>query len=329
MVEFMMEKNIDEITESTNDNMVDYVFPYVNSNDEVWMESYIKHFSLLNKNKDEVSSGIVRYKDYGFLDTKIESIYLNMPWINNIFILISNETQLSEDFHKKYPNIKIIYHNEFIPEEFLPTFNSNTIEMFLGNIPGLSEKFIYSNDDIIVTNKVHYTDCFNENLPIVELNKRFKKRKRLEVCNIANGYIYNALLLTKNEKYTGFIEDEKYMLSFNHADKPLLKSICNEVLTKFKNEIENSITQFRDYKNFNVYLFLFYMTFNEKCVHGNLSYEMINYVDITSLYILKSSKYKNISIDFLKDIDEEEIEKIKKWLKRWISNKHIKYNCEM
>jgi hypothetical protein len=70
------------------------------------------------------------------------------------------------------------------------------------------------------------------------------------------------------------------------------------------------------------------MTFNEKCAHGNFPYKMTDYVDINSLYILKSSKYKNISIDFLKDINEEEIEKIKKWLKKWISNKHIKYNLK-
>ena len=78
------------------------------------------------------------------------------------------------------------------------------------------------------------------------------------MSKIADSFIYNALLLTKNKSYDGFIEDDTYMLTFNHADKPLLKSVCNEVLEKYKNEIENSITYFRDYKNFNVYLILFY-----------------------------------------------------------------------
>ena len=286
----------------------------------MWLESYKqKKLSLNISVEDITANGIVRYKDYGILDTKIKTIYKNMPWINDIYILVSNKTQLSSDFCKKYPKIKIVYHKDFIPEEFLPTFNSNTIEMFLGNIPGLSEKFIYSNDDIIISNKTFYSDFFNDNLPIIQLMKRTKKAKNKEMSKIADSFIYNALLLTKNKSYDGFIEDDTYMLTFNHADKPLLKSVCNEVLEKYKNEIENSITYFRDYKNFNVYLILFYMTFNNKCIHYNFPYKSINYNNIDSLEILKNPNYKNVSIDFIKDISDEEIMEIKKYLKEWLA----------
>ena len=41
---------------------------------------------------------------------------------------------------------------QFIPNNFLPTFNSCTIEMFIGNIKGLSEYFIYGNDDMFFVN---------------------------------------------------------------------------------------------------------------------------------------------------------------------------------
>lgn len=45
------------------------------------------------------------------------------------------------------PRLRVVRHGEFMPGEFLPTFNSNTIEHFLWRIPGLSEQFLYANDD--------------------------------------------------------------------------------------------------------------------------------------------------------------------------------------
>lgn len=301
---------------------IDYVFPYVNYNDEEWQKIYKQKISSLNIDiaGDATANGIIRYKDYGILDAKMKSIYKNMSWINNIYMLVSCETQLPNDFCTKYPNVKIVYHKDFIPNEFLPTFNSNTIEMFLGNIPGLSEKFIYSNDDIIVNSETTPSFYFRHNLPVVHLRKRKKEHKETELSRHADRLHYNGLNLMRNDDYDGFIEDETYMLSCNHADKPLLKSICNEVLIKYKDEIYKSISDFRDEKNLNIYSFLFYMTFNRKCVHGILPYKSINYTTIEDLEVLKDYRFKNISIDFIEDVDEEEIMKIKEWLQNWIHN---------
>ena len=62
------------------------------------------------------------------------------------------------------------------------------------------------------------------------------------------------------------------------------------------------------------------MTFNRKCVHGILPYKSINYTTIEDLEVLKDYRFKNISIDFIEDVDEEEIMKIKEWLQNWIHN---------
>ena len=119
---------------------IDYVFPYVTMEDPCWVSSYNRHVGKLDK---------CRYRDNGLLKYKIISIEKNMPWVNSIVMIVSNETQVP--FWVDRSKIRIVTHAEFIPKEFLPTFNSCTIEMFLHNISGLSEIFIYSNDDIFIT----------------------------------------------------------------------------------------------------------------------------------------------------------------------------------
>lgn len=49
---------------------------------------------------------------------------------------------------------------EFVPEEYLPTFNSLVFEAFLHQIPGLSEHFIYMNDDTIITKPLNSSSFF-------------------------------------------------------------------------------------------------------------------------------------------------------------------------
>ena len=49
-----------------------------------------------------------------------------------------------------HPRISFIDHSQIIPSEFLPTFNSHVIEAFLCEVPGLSEHYVYFNDDVFL-----------------------------------------------------------------------------------------------------------------------------------------------------------------------------------
>ena len=64
---------------------IDYIFPYVNYNDKEWYENYIKY--VQKESEINTCNNIVRYKDYGVLEYKLKSIYKNMSWINNVFII--------------------------------------------------------------------------------------------------------------------------------------------------------------------------------------------------------------------------------------------------
>jgi hypothetical protein len=58
------------------------------------------------------------------------------------------------------PKISIITHEEILNTKYLPTFNSHSIESSLHHIQGLSNNFLYFNDDFILTAPCHKSDFF-------------------------------------------------------------------------------------------------------------------------------------------------------------------------
>ncbi len=93
------------------------------------------------------------------LQYSLRSVNFFAPWVNKIFILMNNAKQPS--WIKDNSKIIIVEHSETFPsEKYLPNTNSNAIETTIANIPGLSNHYIYFNDDIFLGRRVKYTDFF-------------------------------------------------------------------------------------------------------------------------------------------------------------------------
>jgi len=87
----------------------------------------------------------------------LRSVEKYMPWHKGtIYIVTAN--QIPKWLNTTNPRIKMVYHKDFIPEHYYPTYDSNTIELFLDKIPGITERFLYFNDDIFINNYIH--PCF-------------------------------------------------------------------------------------------------------------------------------------------------------------------------
>lgn len=285
---------------------IDYIFPYVDYEDSSWYNEYIKEFNKTEEIK--TINDIVRYKDYGILKYKLHTLYKYMPWINNIYIIVSSESQIPEYIKQEYPNIKFIYHKDFIPEEFLPTFNSSVIEAFLPRIECLEEHFIYSNDDIIINTPLNYTDWFTEEgNPISDVILIKKDVKKYEVSNMLNSLLHNCIGLLKDIEYDGFIEDDNFIINANHSDKPFVKSVMLECYNKYKKSIHNSCTKFRDHKNISIYLYVFYQIFTNICKRKYTpSIGVIGQKLLKQPYLMDIPVF-TISIDFNDDITENEL----------------------
>ena len=100
----------------------------------------------------------------------IRSIVNHAPWVRRIWIVTDSQipvlASLPDDFAAK---ISIVDHRAIFAghEDALPTFNSLSIETMLWRIPGLSEHFLYFNDDVFLTAPVMPRDFFARNGPVL------------------------------------------------------------------------------------------------------------------------------------------------------------------
>lgn len=136
-------------------NMVDIVIPWVDGEDDEWLKKKSK-YDINNKLLNEEA----RYRDFGILKYSLRSIESFLPWVNRIFIITDN--QIPSFLNVNHPKIRIIDHRDFIPSEYLPTFNSNTIELNVHRINELADRFILMNDDMIFTQPLDESDFFVE-----------------------------------------------------------------------------------------------------------------------------------------------------------------------
>ena len=170
------------------------------------------------------------------------------PWVNNIYFVTWGH--IPSWLNINHPNLNIVKHEDFIPKQYLPTFNSHTIELNFHRIKGLSEKFVYFNDDMYLINKSNPEDFFRNNLPcdaavlgcicpqddvvsnvifnnVVILNKYFVKtdltiKKWNYVLNLKYGkHLIRTLLLYPFGKFTGFYDF--------HLAIPFMKKTFEEV----------------------------------------------------------------------------------------------------
>ena len=122
-------------------NNIDIVIPWVNQKDEAWQKEKSKF-----EGKNDFEASNIRFQCWDNLHLWFRAIERCMPWVNRIFLITCGH---EPDFlNANNERLRLVKHDEYIPSDYLPTFNSNTIEMNIHRIPDLSEKFILFSDDV-------------------------------------------------------------------------------------------------------------------------------------------------------------------------------------
>ena len=91
----------------------------------------------------------VWYRSVGEITYSVRSVLRFMPWIRTIHIVTDAQMPPIDPEWLQSGRVRIVDHRQIIPPEYLPTFDSTIIESFLHRIEGLSEVFLYNNDDMM------------------------------------------------------------------------------------------------------------------------------------------------------------------------------------
>lgn len=230
---------------------IDLVIAYVNNKDQVWRDAFVEYCKKNNVREKIVEMLGSRYGGIDFLSYHLNLASKNMPWINKIYLLLSNKEQVNHSLLPK--NCEVVYHKDFIPNRYLPTFNSTTIEMFLWNIPNLSEHFIYANDDMLPTKPMKPSDFFDFESGKIKISWRYNEftlesNMYSYQCNNNCVSLYKALGL----KYEGI------MIRPVHSYTPMNKSHCESSFELIKNDILPHIRGFRTQYQHNQYIYPIY-----------------------------------------------------------------------
>eukprot|EP01130_Rhizamoeba_saxonica_P004675 TRINITY_DN1897_c0_g2_i1.p1 TRINITY_DN1897_c0_g2~~TRINITY_DN1897_c0_g2_i1.p1 ORF type:complete len:829 (+),score=172.96 TRINITY_DN1897_c0_g2_i1:53-2488(+) len=109
--------------------------------------------------RDDASAN--RYQDNEELRFSLRSIEKFAPWVRNVYLVTNG--QIPNWVNLQNPRLQLVTHSDIYDNQsHLPTFSSPSIEVHLHNIPGLSKKWIYLNDDVMFGSEVWPSDFYTE-----------------------------------------------------------------------------------------------------------------------------------------------------------------------
>lgn len=141
---------------------IDIVYTWVDGSDPMWRKKrYTELQKLWNWEEIEQYWNVEwRFRDNDELRYSLRSLEKYFPEHGEIYIVTDHQIP---SFLKIHPKVHIIFHEDFMNPESLPTFSSKNIEASLVHIPNLSEKFLYFNDDVFLGPDFNIWDMFTEN----------------------------------------------------------------------------------------------------------------------------------------------------------------------
>lgn len=281
---------------------IDIVYTWVDGDDIEWKNKKNKYQGkneVIDENNAGRATSDERFRNRNELLYSLRSVELFAPFVRNIYIVTAG--QKPEWLDISNPKVKIIDHSEIYSNiKFLPTFNSSGIETQLHHIEGLSEYFLYLNDDFMFADFCVPEDFFYANGKI----KFFPSEARAyeddidetrEEYLIADRNVIN-LIMKEHGLINRFI--------MKHAPYPCKKSYLFELEKRYQSEFDTCASnRFRAKTDIRPIAF---MQYNLGFVEGQAIP-----VDISNRYlalykrniktqfngVIKTRKYKTICIN--------------------------------
>lgn len=258
---------------SRQEDKIDFVVTWVDGSDPEWFKEKQKY---LNKQPQEISkwaSSSMRFRDWGTLKYWFRAIEKYAPWVNKVYFVTCG--QKPEWLNEECEKLVVIKHEDFMLPAYLPTFNSNAIELNLFRIDELADAFVYFNDDMFLNAPVRPNIFFKKGKPCLVsgfdvartdygitnsdinnakiYNKYFSKKAVIakhwrKILSIKNGkFLIKTICLAPWRDITGIAE--------NHNPSPYRKSMFRKIWDLEKEELDKtSRNKFRTQDDVNHWL---------------------------------------------------------------------------
>ena len=263
---------------------IDIVYLWVDGKDKEFCaikDSYLKKKTKdTEKYIDDVRSQI--FQDNNELMYSLRSVEKYAPWINHIYI-VTGFGQIPSWLNTKHKKITVVPQESILPQDTEHIFNSGAVEMCLANIPGLSEHFLLSNDDMFFNKPVKPEYFFDKN---GRAKFRCIYRKNGRVPRDSKS-VYLTLLINSARAIEKDFNVDLYGFKSSHGIDPYIKSSVIEccehpILSQYINATK-------------------YHTFRDETDVHRLIFNLYDVVTKRADVIVSHSKHvgHNIILDFL------------------------------
>ncbi len=128
---------------------VDIVYTWVDGADPSWRSRKSLHSPDPAAALDRSATSLARYLNRDELRYSMRSVAMYAGWVHRIFIV--TDGQIPDWLDATHPKVIVVDHRDiFADPSVLPVFNSHAIESQLHHIDGLSERYLYLNDDVFL-----------------------------------------------------------------------------------------------------------------------------------------------------------------------------------
>lgn len=258
---------------------IDFVVTWLDSLDPIWQESLTIH-----KPGSKGDTSKARFRDMDIFRYWFRAVEMYAPWVHKVYLITNGK--FPEWINRNNLKLVLVKHEDYMPKECLPTFNSCAIELHMHKIKGLSERFVYFNDDILlnkpITPDYYFKDglpcdinketCYN--VPIYTDNDRFgiymsmladigiinRHFRRWDTVRHSPKRWFGPHLGIRGLLMSAMLSKQRLFVGFSnyHLEQAFLKSVFNEVWEQEPDFMNASCTRFREEITANPYIFKYW-----------------------------------------------------------------------
>lgn len=313
---------------------IDFVVTWVDSNDPKWQEEFRKHKGITTT----ADQSKARYRDWNFFKYWFRAVENYAPWVHKVYLITNGK--FPDWINPNCDKLVLVKHSDYIPEQFLPTFNSRTIEFYMNRIKGLSEHFVYFNDDMYLNAPVNPDYYFRNGLPcdnnaesvynvtayhpttrfhisvgrfvnVCVVNGHFNRREVIKQ-SFKNWYGFHLGLIDRIMSFIISMYPNGWFIGFRdrHIEQPYLKSVFDDAWDKESGMLTESSTKFREDATLTPYFFRYWQFASNKFypVRLNEGRKYVSTLDFMDkiLDTMKNPKIKSLCINDTQKCSDED-----------------------
>ncbi len=250
---------------------IDVVYTWVDGSDPAWQErKATAHAAVGLGQLNEYASNESRFLSRDELRYSLRSLDMYAGWVRHVYLV--TDDQVPPWLDTTNPRITVVSHRELFGDRGrLPTFNSHAIESQLHHIPGLSDHFLYLNDDFFFGRPVEPRLFFHGNGIA-----RFATSTAKLGLGATGPFDRPVMSGGKNNRDLLFKEFGRTTTNkFKHVPQSLLKDVLFEMEERFPEQFDATASaQFRSPRDVSVVssLHQHYAYLRGRAVEGRLRY---------------------------------------------------------